>query len=204
MATLLVIFLILQLVSASFDLNVHHIQFVADSLTHKECRKLIYLLEIRLFDENNSKNKSLRYNEDHTDSCLLELVNWNRRHGASKTFYDLKYSLDEIGAAEISNKLAQSINNEASLDLKHFFFEPFNVETKSKKDNDYDDDESGIKLTEQLKSISLKSSDRALRFLLKNRIEYLISFLLLLVSILVCSVIVRRYFARKRKRNHQI
>jgi hypothetical protein len=119
-------------------------------------------------------------------------------------FYDLKYSLDEIGAAEISSKLAQSINNEASLDLKHFFFEPFIVQPKSKKDSDYEYDESGVKLTEHLKSLSLKSSDRALRFLLKNRIEYLISVCLLLVSILVCLVIVRRYCARKRKINHQL
>ncbi len=155
---------------STFDLNIHHLQYVSDSLTIDECRQLISLLETikeeislhlrpniygivdNLF--NDRINKLTLSNKRQFTNCILELVHWNHKHtNSTETFHLLKDHLIYLHHDDIAQRLTRSVNNEVVRDVKHFMNQISNYKHPSNEENPIEEQfKSAFELTNQLPS----------------------------------------------------
>ena len=163
---LTIIAFLINILKATFDLNNHHLLFIADHLTNEECRKLIEMLKINEDDDdaditnefdfwmNKAQKRTIQLNITTSTSslakninitelktCYEKLVDWNNRDGLQKTFHHLKRQLEMLNRNDIAIKLGIEVNKEAVHDLKYFLFDRFKLNRFSgEKSNKNDDD----------------------------------------------------------------
>jgi hypothetical protein len=158
----------ISFLSATFDLNQHHLQYIADNLSNNECVKLLGMLEINADDANADINNELGMffkkwtrltvtttatttattisttvnSTKDSRTCFEKLVDWNTKDGNKKTFHHLKRQLEMMNRYDIAHKLSKLVNNEVVHDLKYFFFDRFHLNKigneNSKKKSDDD------------------------------------------------------------------
>ena len=124
---------LLSLVTCTKDLNIHHIQFVADHITTSECHKLATILyhtefEITATRTNNSgsptdenKNDIKTVVTDTTQPCIALLLKWDRTAGYGKTFNDLILRLGQIKRGDVADRLAKAVYTEETSELERKF-----------------------------------------------------------------------------------
>lgn len=115
---------------ATTDLNIHQLQYVADHLTDKECRKLAEALREKTFKIQNV----LTGNKEPNRICIALLLHWDRNEGKGKTFSDLSLRLRQIGRSDVANTLSKSVFHEKALAIKQGYLnDPFKemIPTKS-------------------------------------------------------------------------
>lgn len=109
-------------VTCTVDLNIHQLQYVADHLEMKECRKLVAALQ-----QDTYELKKLSDNLDEPKKpCLSLLLQWDRENGVGKSFDDLAFRLGQIGRSDLSEKLSKSVYEEKADELDRLFLkDPF-------------------------------------------------------------------------------
>jgi hypothetical protein len=128
--------LVLSIVNCTFDLNVHQIQFIADSLSNDECRNLLILLDKGMKDHMAELGITMRSRNETISNestklftnCFLELIDWNSRDGVRNTFHYLKDKLDAIKRQDLGTLLSKSIYHENALDVKRVLKEELNID----------------------------------------------------------------------------
>ncbi len=100
--------LCVSLSCATFDLNIHELQMVADHLESSECR--------RLFESLHSDSWQLDHQmtgDSEPDlPCLDLLLRWDEREGRGKSFHDLAHRLAQIGRPDLGERLSRIVNHE--------------------------------------------------------------------------------------------
>jgi hypothetical protein len=138
---------------SAFDLNIHHLQYVADSLTIAECRELVSLLEnfkedlyvytySNTFGMSYSNHMRAKIRQEvlpkqrQFTNCILELVHWNQNDTSNtETFHLLKGHLIFMHKDDIVHRLTKSVNDEIGSDLKYFLNQVINFKTKRFEEN---------------------------------------------------------------------
>lgn len=124
MAANLVLFVLFYIptVICTVDLNVQHLQFVADHLETDECKKLVTALHEKTFELQRTLNTS----EEPDKPCLALLLTWDRTEGYGKTFNDLELRLGQIGRGDVADRLSKSLYEEEAQQLEKLFLsDPF-------------------------------------------------------------------------------
>ncbi|ESO91683.1 hypothetical protein LOTGIDRAFT_163412 [Lottia gigantea] len=124
-------------VSATVDMNIKELQFVADHLTPEECIQVEAALRQNRFQidwEQLKKDTKTLNEKTKSTPCLVRLVNWDRGKAKHLTFQDLAIRLKELGFVEVSDKISKNVNHEKAEEVKESFVDdPFKelVPTKS-------------------------------------------------------------------------
>lgn len=109
-------------VICTVDLNIHQLQFVADHLEMKECRKLVAALHQGTFELKKESDDS----DEPKQLCLGLLLQWDRAGGSGKSFDDLAFRLGQIGRSDLSKILSKSVYEEKAEELDRLFLkDPF-------------------------------------------------------------------------------
>lgn len=139
---------------ATFDLNNHHLLFIADNLRKEECLKLLEMLkvnndndkadianEFNFFMKQNKREKpeitststvtTIVTNNVEQKTCYEKLQNWNDQDGYKKTYHHLKRQLEMLNRYDVAAKLGESVNAEVVNDLKYFLFDRFHLNKNS-------------------------------------------------------------------------
>jgi len=106
----------------TIDLTVQHLQFVADHLELKDCKKLVSALHEKTFE----LVEPLNITDEPNKPCLSMLLTWDRTEGYGKTFNDLSLRLGQIGREDISDRLSKAIYEGEAEELDDLFIsDPF-------------------------------------------------------------------------------
>jgi hypothetical protein len=112
-------------VVATFDMNIHELQLVADHLASDECRQLVALLQTT--DPGCSAGHGKV--EAHTIPdipCLDLLVSWDNTQGKDLSFHDISYCLEQIQRRDVADALAETVFNEKADTIQRTFLDnPF-------------------------------------------------------------------------------
>jgi hypothetical protein len=216
--SLIIITLSINFLQATFDLNHHHLLFIADHLTNEECRKLIEMLKINADDDdadisnefnlwiNKEQKGTIQMNistsslpNDKNMSCYEKLVDWNTRDGSQKTFHHLKRQLEMLNRNDIAIKLGIEVNKEVVHDLKYFLFDRFNLnkipgENVNKNDDKIkpiaDENDLNAMFSNIPNNVSSSFYDYFKRFILIS-ILFIISFSMLIIFLVACVFMIR-------------
>jgi hypothetical protein len=215
---LVTITLSINFLQATFDLNHHHLLFIADHLTNEECRKLIEMLNINADDEdadisnefnlsiNKEQKRTFQMNistsslpDDKKMSCYEKLVDWNTRDGSQKTFHHLKRQLEMLDRNDIAIKLGIEVNKEVVHDLKYFLFDRFNLnkipgENVNKNDDKIkpiaDENDLNAMFSNIPNNLSSSFHDYFKKFIFIS-ILFIISFSMLIIFLVACVFMIR-------------
>jgi len=100
-----------QVVVATYDLNLRELQFVSDHLTELECRKLSEALTM----EDYMLEHPVTGAHEKDVSCITLLLTWDRSdNGRARSFHRLSRRLTQIGRRDLADKLAQMVYDEKS------------------------------------------------------------------------------------------
>lgn len=107
------------MVLATFDMNLHQLQYVSDHLTEHECRKLSEALSMDDFLLDHSVSGEHEKNL----SCITLLLMWDRSEkGRARSFHRLSLRLTQIGRNDLSDKLAELVYDEKAEEVHGFMF----------------------------------------------------------------------------------
>ena len=111
--------------NATFDMNVHEIQMVADHLTASECHKLIgVLFKSRPSLKTKSAPKSER--DLQSKACLDLLVSWNKSDREKSSFLDVAFGLEALGRKDLAETLSEAVYHEKAENIQQKFLnDPF-------------------------------------------------------------------------------
>ena len=108
-------------VSSAIDLNIHHLQMVADHLTEKQCDLLLdelngtgsFKVKNAYKESENAINKTAYSSDTETfDNCLESLIQWNIHEEKGKTFVELAIRLSVIGRRDLADILEKTVLEE--------------------------------------------------------------------------------------------
>ena len=95
-------------VEGTYDLNIHQLQWLADHMKVKDCRKLVESLHMKTFElEHKLSGKA----EPHM-SCVNLLVKWDREEGRGKSYNNIVIRLKEMGLADLAGKFTKIVMKE--------------------------------------------------------------------------------------------
>lgn len=119
---ILTVIFFLPLVQSTVDLEVQHLQFVADHIDRKECKKLVSSLHEKTY----RLLKQLNYSSVPDKPCLALLLTWDRTEAYGKTFNDLSLRLTEIGRGDIADKMSKALyKGEVEVLNEYFLKDPY-------------------------------------------------------------------------------
>ncbi|XP_022916544.1 uncharacterized protein [Onthophagus taurus] len=113
-------------VRATVDVNLPELQYLADHLDPKECRKLVAALHFHSYDlPNNIEEAELRLAKDM--SCIRLLLHWNGTPGEGKgeTHEVLSRRLRQLGRQDLSDWLGRTVFHELGKDIERSLDAPF-------------------------------------------------------------------------------
>lgn len=90
---------------ATYDMNLKEMQFVADHLTKKECRKLIEILSLDTFFVHGQPSGAGVPDV----SCLRLLLQWDREGGKGQSIVELVIRLKQMGKTDLANELSTRV-----------------------------------------------------------------------------------------------
>ena len=108
MVLLIIIFLIPAYISATADMNLGEIEYLASHLKKEECNLLI---------ANLMKYESL--NDVPQVECIVNLIRWDRTYGRGKYSQDLVEPLVQIGREDLAQKLETFVFKESQFEFEH-------------------------------------------------------------------------------------
>ena len=106
----------------TIDLNNQEILFVADHLSHNECRKLSEALHMHHWNLDHPVTGAHEPNQ----SCYQLIKHWDTHEGKGQTFHDLAQRLNQIGRRDLADKLSKTVYHEKSEAVRrNFLDDPF-------------------------------------------------------------------------------
>ncbi len=107
---------------ATFDLNIHELQMVADHLGSSEYRRL----SESLHSDSLQPDHQLTGDSEPELPCLDLLLRWDEREGKERSFHDLAHRLAQMGRTDLGERLSKVVNHEkAEAVRKTFLRDPF-------------------------------------------------------------------------------
>lgn len=205
---------LIVIVSCTFDLNVHQIQFIADSLSNDECKNLLNLLDNGMRDHmaelgitmSQTNETEPKTNVSTTTplftNCFLELIDWNSRDGVRNTFHYLKDKLDAINRQDLGNLLSKSINHENVLDVKRVLKEELNIDLNGEpngheKELNLIDELDQDKFFEYNRILSFQTFENLKYKFLNKKVLYVAVIVIFGICIGMTAFIARSLFNRK-------
>ena len=96
-------------VEATYDLNLHQLQYVSDHISETECRKLSEALSM----EGVLLRHPVSGVNEKDLSCIRLLLLWDRSdRGRGNSFNDISIKLRQIGRADVANELSKMVHGE--------------------------------------------------------------------------------------------
>ncbi len=108
---------------ATFDMNIHQLQMVADHLTSDECRRLAVLLSTTGWSGEDSE--VVGENVPHIP-CLDLLVAWDSKKGKELSFHNVAFRLEQIKRKDLAEALSEIVYHEKADTIQRTFLDdPF-------------------------------------------------------------------------------
>ncbi|KAL8584733.1 hypothetical protein ACOMHN_035653 [Nucella lapillus] len=132
------------------DLNLRQLQYVADHLTVKECRRLITALYQMSFQLKESEMAPVKGRKP----CLLRLTDWNKRGGEESTVEDLTVRLHQIGRTDVARDIAQAVYGETAREIhKYFLDNPFKETANQPNSRLMEDEDEEEEKTKRMRAV---------------------------------------------------